>query len=423
MSTPHVVILVQNLPVPFDRRVWMEATALAGAGCRVSVISPAPTKPDPDRPGEPVEPVRVIDGVHVYRYPPPKEAENKFGFLFEYWHSYTQTKRMLARVWRECPFDAIQSCNPPDIFWKLALPYKKNQGVKFVFDHHDLCPELYVAKFGRKDLLYKTLVWCEKRQFATADAVVATNESYKSFATGRGGVPAEDVTVVRSGPRVSKFVPVEPDDLLKRGREHLGVYLGVMGRQDGVDYALRAIRHAVDGGLESCAFTFVGKGEAFDELVRLSTELGLDDYVHFTGRVSDEDLIRYLSTADVAIAPDPEDDFNTHCTMNKIVEYMAMSVPIVSFNLNETRFSAGEAAVYVADNDEAEMGRQIAALLDDPDRRAEMARVGRERFEGGLNWEVSERNYLGVYRRLLGPLPGDGAEVAAAEADMTAVTA
>ncbi|MEM1061362.1 MAG: glycosyltransferase family 4 protein [Planctomycetota bacterium] len=394
----------------------MEATALADAGVRVSVISPCPTKPDPDRPDEPAEPVRVIDGVHVYRYPPPKEAAGLFGYFSEYWHSYTHTKSLLARVWRECPFDAIQGCNPPDFFWALAEPYKKRFGVKYVFDHHDLCPELYVAKFGRKDLLYHVTRWFERKTFRAADACIATNESYKRIATGRGGKRDADVTVVRSGPRLSMFEPVTPDESLKRGREFLGVYLGVMGRQDGVDYALRAIRHAVDAGLTSCSFTFIGKGEAFDELVRLATELKLDDYVRFTGRVSDEELIRHLSTADIAIAPDPEDDFNTHCTMNKIVEYMAMSLPIVSFALNESRFSAADAAVYVADNDEAEMGRQIKSLLENPDRRAEMGRVGRDRFEQGLSWDASEVVYLDFWRRLLGPLPCDVTDVVAEEA-------
>lgn len=397
----HILILVENLPVPFDRRVWMEATALTEAGYKVSVISPCPPEDD--------QLDRVIDAIHVYRYPMYEEQPGKLYYIKEFWSCLRVTDRITRRVWREDPFDVIQTCNPPDTFWWIGRKYKKH-GVKFVFDHHDLCPELYESKFQRRDVMWKALRWLEKKQFQTADAVIATNESYREVAIERGGKRPEDVTVVRSGPKLDLFQPVPAEPELKRGRAHMGVYLGVMGVQDGVDYALRAIRHALDHGLTDCSFTFVGKGDAFDQLQSLARELDLleDGTVMFTGRISDADLKRYLSTADFGIAPDPKDPLNDLCTMNKIIEYMAMGLPIVSFDLKESRFSAGEAAVYVPDNDEAAMGRACIDLLADPDRRRRMSEFGRRRVAEGLSWDHSQRALLGFYGRLLGSDPAHG---------------
>jgi glycosyltransferase involved in cell wall biosynthesis len=392
-NKPHILILVENLPVPFDRRVWMESLALTEAGYRVSVISPQP--PDDDQ----FE--RVIDGVHVYRYPDPAPpGKGKLSFVREFWTAYWRTRRLVARVWREDPFDVIHSCNPPDIFWHLARRYKR-YGVRFVFDQHDLCPELYLSKYGRRDPFYRALSLLERFQYRTADAVIATNESYRLVAIARGRKAAEQVTVVRSGPLISRFTRVAPDPALRRGRKYLCVYLGVMGRQDGVDYALRAVRHAVDGGLRDAAFTFIGRGDETDRLVAMAHELGLDEYVHFPGRIPDDELRRHLSTADLGLAPDPRNPLNNVSTMNKIVEYMAMGLPIVSFDLDETRFSAGAAAVYVGGNDERGMGRAIIDLLADPARRARMGRFGRERFENDLAWDHSRRVLVRFYDELL----------------------
>lgn len=392
----HILILVENLPVPFDRRVWMESTALAEAGYKVSVISPCP-------PEDTAEPDKVIDGIHVYRYPMPPDTQSKLSFVKEFWYCLRQTDRLVKRIWREDRFDVIHSCNPPDTFWWIARKYKRH-GVKFVFDHHDLCPELYESKYARQDMLWKALMWFEKQQFKTADAVIATNESYKEVAMGRGGKRDEDVAVVRSGPKLDLFQPVPAEPELKRGRKRMGVYLGVMGVQDGVDYALRAIRHALDAGLEDTCFTIIGKGDAFDSLQELAAELDLvdDETVIFTGRISDEDLKRYLSTADFGIAPDPHDPLNNLCTMNKIIEYMAMGLPIVSFDLKETRFSAQDAAVYIPDNDERAMGRAMIDLLADPGRMAEMSEAGRRRVTEGLSWDYSREVLIGFYDRLLG---------------------
>lgn len=411
----HILILVENLPVPFDRRVWMEATSLTAAGYKVSVISPCP-------PDDAACPDRMIDGIQVYRYPMPAETRSKFSFVREFAYCLRETARLTRRIWREDRFDVIQSCNPPDTFWLIARRYKRH-GVRFVFDHHDLCPELYESKYARRDVFWRALCWFERRQFATADAVIATNDSYKQVAMTRGRKAEHEIAVVRSGPLLERFQPVPADPALKRGRRHLGVYLGVMGVQDGVDYALRAIRHALDDGLTDTAFTFIGRGDAFDDLQRLATELGLlqDGTVHFTGRIPDEELRRHLSTADFAIAPDPKDPLNDLCTMNKIIEYMAMGLPIVSFDLKETRFSAQEAAVYVPDNDERGLGRAMIALVRDPARRAAMSAVARARVAGGLSWDYSREVLVGFYDELLGH--GEPARAAARPAPERPVAA
>jgi glycosyltransferase involved in cell wall biosynthesis len=389
----HILILVENLPVPFDRRVWMESLALTEAGYKVSVISPCP-------PDELNTPDRVIEGIHVYRYPMPAPTKGKLSFFREFSYCLWVTHKLTKRIWREDRFDVIQTCNPPDTFWLIGRQYKK-RGVKFVFDHHDLCPELYESKFNRRDFLYKGLSWFEKKQFQTADAVIATNESYKEVAIRRGGKRPEDVAIVRSGPMLQRFVRVPEDATLRRGKKHLVVYLGVMGPQDGVDYALRAIRHAVDAGCNDAFFTFVGKGDSFDDLVALTKELKLNDHVSFTGRVSDDDLKRYLSTASLGIAPDPKNALNDVSTMNKIIEYMAMSIPIVSFDLIESRRSAEEAAVYIANDDEKKMGLAIIELLGNPAQREKMGKIGRERVEKTLAWDYSKKVLVSFYDRLL----------------------
>lgn len=394
MRKGHVLILVENLPVPFDRRVWMESLALTDAGYKVSVISPCP-------PDDLHNPDRVIEGIHVYRYPMPKPTKSKLSFVQEFIYCYKQTKRLTAKVWKHDRFDVIHSCNPPDTFWRIAKAYKR-YGVKYVFDHHDLCPELYLSKFNRRDFFYKGLLYLERKQFETADAVIATNESYKEVAIARGGKKPEDVTVVRSGPMLSRFQKMPPDESLKRGREHLVVYLGVMGPQDGVDYALRAVKHAIDAGLTNTTFAFIGAGDSFDDLVALSKQLGLEEYVVFTGRIPDDELKKYLSTAGLGVAPDPKNPLNDLSTMNKVIEYMAMELPVVSFDLKESRYSAGDAAVYIPNNDEKTMGLAIKALIADPEGRKRMGQIGRRRVETTLAWEHSRQALIDLYDRLLG---------------------
>jgi glycosyltransferase involved in cell wall biosynthesis len=406
----RILILVENLSVPFDRRVWQESRALVGAGHEVTVICPRGVNRD-------TEAHASIEGVEIHRYALEPATGGPAGYLREYGTALWQSLRLARKLDRERPFDVVQACNPPDLLFLVALPLKL-RGARFVFDHHDLVPELFRSRFGKGGPLLWVNEVLERLTFRLADHVISTNESYRSVAVGRGHVPPERTTVVRSAPDLTRFVPVPPDDSLRRGRRHLVCYLGVMGPQDGVDYALRSLASLRDElGRDDVQAAFVGHGDAWDELVALSRELGLEDRVEFTGRVSDEDLARYLSTADVCLAPDPKNALNDVSTMNKIVEYMAMSRPLVSFDLVEARVSAGDAALYATPNDEREFARLIAELLDDPDRRARMGAAGRRRVERELSWEHSRVALLGAYDGLLAragalrseskPVPGE----------------
>jgi glycosyltransferase involved in cell wall biosynthesis len=405
------LILVENLSVPFDRRVWQESCALRDAGWEVHVICPQGTKRD-------TEPEVVLDGVHIYRYPLGAAVGGPVGYLREYGTALWHTRRLMKKVGR---VDVVHACNPPDLFYLLAKRLKR-QGARFVFDQHDLVPELYLSRFARgEDFLYRAVCWLERRTYQTADVVIATNESYRAAALARGGKRPEEVFVVRSAPAVERFRQVPPEESLKHGKPYLLCYLGVMGPQDGVDYALRALAKLRDEhGRTDWHATFVGGGDTFDQMVALATELGLAEMVDFTGRIPDEDLLRYLSTADVCLSPDPRNPLNDVSTMNKIMEYMAMSRPIVSFDLKEARVSAGEAAVYAPANDESQFAKLIGHLLDDPEARQRMGELGRERVSGPLSWDQSRIALVAAYEAAMGgrsavvPRPRDaGAGVAA----------
>ena len=382
------LILVENLSVPFDRRVWQESRALRDAGWEVHVICPQGTKRDTEREVE-------IDGVRIHRYPLKAAVGGPAGYLLEYGSALWHTYRLARRIG---PVDVVHACNPPDLFFLLARRFKR-RGARFVFDQHDLVPELYLSRFNRgQDLLYRAVCWLERRTYRAADVVIATNESYKQTALERGGKRPEDVFVVRSAPAVDRFSQVCPEPALRHGKPHLLCYLGVMGPQDGVDYALRSLAKLRDDlGRTDWHATFVGGGDCFDDMVALSRELGLADVVEFTGRIPDADLMRYLSTADVCLSPDPLNPLNDVSTMNKIMEYMAMSRPIVSFDLREARVSAGDAAVYASPNDELEFAKLVARLLDDPDERARMGAIGKARVSGPLSWERSRAALLAAY--------------------------
>jgi glycosyltransferase involved in cell wall biosynthesis len=297
----------------------------------------------------------------------------------------------------------IQACNPPDIFWPLAAVFRLVEGTKFVFDHHDLCPELYRSRFpGGAKLPLKGLLALERRTHRTADHVIATNDSYREIAITRSGKPAADVTVVRTGPDPQRLKPGDVDPELRRGHRFLVAYIGVMGPQDGVDIAVRAAGHVVHKlGRDDIAFTFIGSGDCFEELVALRDELGLAGHVEFTGRAPDELVSRILSTADVGLSPDPKNPLNDVSTMNKTMEYMAFELPVVAFDLRETRVSAGEAAVYVEPDDERAYAEAIVALIDDEPARAAIGKLGRARVEQELAWDHQRRAYLGVYERLV----------------------
>ncbi|WP_431926225.1 glycosyltransferase family 4 protein [Amycolatopsis tucumanensis] len=382
------LILVENLSVPFDRRVWQESTTLRDAGWEVHVICPQGTKRD-------TEPEAVIDGVRIHRYPLKAATGGPAGYLQEYGSALWHTLRLARKIG---PVDVVHACNPPDLLFLVARMLKR-RGAKFVFDQHDLVPELYLSRFDRgKDLLYRGVCALERATYRGADVVIATNESYRDVALTRGGKRPEDVFVVRSAPVVDRFRQVPPEPELKRGKPNMLCYLGVMGPQDGVDYALRALAKLRDDlGRTDWHAVFVGSGDAFDAMVALSKDLRLDDQVEFTGRIPDADLVRYLSTADVCLAPDPLNPLNDVSTMNKIMEYMAMSRPIVSFDLREARVSAGEAAVYAPANDELEFAKLTARLMDDPAERKRMGELGAERVAGPLSWVNSAKALLAAY--------------------------
>ncbi|MFG2500732.1 glycosyltransferase family 4 protein [Streptomyces sp. NPDC048441] len=384
----RALVLVENLSVPFDRRVWQECTTLRDAGWTVHVICPRGSKRD-------TEPEAEIDGVRIHRYPLHAATGGPAGYLREYGTALWHTARLARKVG---PVDVVHACNPPDLLFLPAL-WMKRRGARFVFDQHDLVPELYLSRFDRgEDLLYRAVCALERLTYRTADVVLATNESYRSVAVRRGGRRPEDVFVVRSAPQTDRFQPVPPEPELKRGKPHLLCYLGVMGPQDGVDYALRALAKLRDEfGRTDWHAVFVGSGDAFDAMVELSRRLGLSEQVQFTGRIPDADLVRYLSTADVCLSPDPCNPLNDVSTMNKVLEYMAMGRPIVSFDLREARVSADEAAVYAPDDDEAEFAKLIVLLLDDPEKRARMGKIGQERISGQLSWRNSQAALLDAY--------------------------
>ena len=389
---PGVLIIVQNLPVPFDRRVWLECQALRDGGYAVTVVCPK-------GPGDPAE--QTIDGIVVYKYQPWAPGDGVLGFVGEYLSSFAATTWLCAKAWRRRPFDVLQACNPPDIFWPLALVLRA-RGVRFVFDHHDLCPELYESRFEKRSgAVYwglRALEWCT---FHSAHHVISTNDSYRRVALDRGGKGPDQVTVVRTGPDPDRLAAVAPDAGLRRGRRHLVAYLGVMGPQDGVDLALRAAHHIVHRlGRDDVSFTLMGSGDCYDELVALRDQLDLGDVVEFTGRVPDEVVARVLSTADVALCPDPLNPLNDLSTMNKTMEYMAFAVPVVAFDLRETRISAGEAAVYAPPNEVTAFAELVVALIDDEPRRHAMGAAGRARVIDSLAWPYQRRNYLQVYEAM-----------------------
>ncbi|MGH9088741.1 MAG: glycosyltransferase family 4 protein [Acidimicrobiales bacterium] len=389
----HVCIIVQNLPVPFDRRVWLECRALVEAGYGVSVVCP-------QGPGDAVE--EVLDGVHLYKYPTPPTGTGAAAYAREYAHSFAATARLVARAWRRDRFDVLQACNPPDIFWPLALALRV-VGVRFVFDHHDLCPELYEAKFGTSgSVLHRILQALEWCTFQSADHVVSTNESYRAIALERGSKRPTDVTVVRTGPDPGRMQAGPPRPALRRGRQYLVVYLGVMGPQDGVDLALRAADHVVHRlGRSDVAFTFIGGGESYDQLIALRRTLGLEHDVELPGRLPDAQVAELLSTADAGLCPDPKNPLNDLSTMNKTMEYMAYGLPVVAFDLRETRVSAGDAAVYATPNEVPELAASLIALLDDEPRRRAMGERGRQRVVEMLAWSRQQGTYVAVYDRLL----------------------
>ncbi|MCC6476317.1 glycosyltransferase family 4 protein [bacterium] len=380
-SAGKVLILVENLSVPFDRRVWQESLALRQNGYQVSVICPRMV----DR-----KPYECLEGVHIYRYSLPYTANRAIGYLFEYGWAMAMTMLYALYVFVRRGFKVIHGCNPPDLFFLVTLPFKLF-GVKYVFDQHDLSPETFESKFpGRGGALLKILRLLERWTYRTAKIVISTNESYRRIAIERGKLRADRTFVVRSAPDLKKFTPTPPNLEWKQGKPYLCAYLGTMGAQDGLDHLLRAAKIMTqDWGRQDVRFVLMGGGENLPVLRQMAADLKLEGVVHFTGRVSNEQVREVLSTADVCLAPDPINPLNTHCTMNKILEYMAMSRPIVSYRLTESEYSAREAAVYAKDNDPEDFAKYVVELLADPERRTRMGEFGRKRLVEELSWDRS----------------------------------
>jgi glycosyltransferase involved in cell wall biosynthesis len=389
---PHVAIIVENLPVPFDRRVWNEARALRDAGYAVSVISPT------GRGADSLE--DVIDDIAVYRHALPVEAGAMREYFVEYGSALANELRLLRMINRRRRVDIVHICNPPDLLFLVAL-YLKVRGAKVIFDHHDLTPELFEAKFGRRGFFYWVTRVLERMTFASADISIATNESYRDIAVKRGGMRPQRVFTVRSGPDLVRMKPGPGDPAWKNGRAFLVGYVGVMGKQEGIDHLLRAAKHLIhELGRSDVQFCLIGDGSERAELVAMAYAMGLGDHVTFTGRVSDKVMLDILNASDVCVNPDTANPMNDLSTMNKIMEYMSLGKPIVQFDLKEGKVTAQDASLYALGNDAVDFANKIAELLADPERRAAMGAAGFARVRDQLAWEYERPKLVAAYASL-----------------------
>lgn len=391
----RVLIIVENLPVPFDRRVWSEATTLVKAGYTVSVICPKGKGATSS--------YEVIDGVHIYRHPLPLEAEGALGYALEYGAALFWEFLLSLKVAWQRGFDVLHACNPPDTIFLIGGFYRL-LGKKFLFDHHDINPELYEAKFNRRDFGWKLMVWLERLSFRTANISIATNESYREIAIARGGMAPDRVHIVRSGPNLDRVREVPPDPKWRNGRRFVVGYVGVIGKQEGLDLLLDSVEHLVKvRKRDDIQFVICGGGSELEAIKAETVARALGDYVTYTGRCSDETLFSALSTADICVNPDRPTAMNDKSTMNKIMEYMALGKPIVQYDLREGRFSARDSSLYAKCTEPADFGDKIVELLDDPERRAAMGAIGRERVRTELAWSHEAPKLLAAYGSLFTP--------------------
>src|SRR6187402_1192031 len=390
----RVLIIVENLPCPFDRRVWQEARTLTAAGYVVSII--CPKAPGYEKSFE------RIDDIDIHRHALPAEADGVLGYALEYSVALAMEFWLSLKILFGRGFDVIHACNPPDTIFLIGGFYKLF-GKKFVFDHHDINPELYEAKFGKRGFGYKLLTALERLTFRTADMVISTNESYRKIALTRGAVKERDIFVVRSGPDITRLKQVPPNPALKKGRRYLVGYVGVMGKQEGIDLLLQSVQLIVKHlGRTDIQFGLVGGGTELNAMRQLARDLDIAEYVTFTGRVPDTELLEMLNTADICVNPDRANDMNDRSTMNKIMEYMALGKPVVQFDLTEGRVSAGEASWYARPNDVADLAQKMVSLLADENQRIHMGAVGRERVERELSWQHEAPRLLEAYEQLTG---------------------
>ena len=396
-----ILIIVENMTLPLDFRVWKEARSLVEAGYEVTGLCPKWEGFS--------DTYEFRDGVHIYRYPMPVEGNSAATYVWEYGSALFWQFLFSWWIYLRRGFHVIQGCNPPDDIFLVALPFKLF-GVKYIFDHHDVNPELYFSKYGRKDFFYRVQVWLEKATFLCSDVVMSTNNSYRSIAIQRGGMREEDVFVVRNGPHPDKFKPVPPNPDRKFGKRFLVGYVGNMGAQEGLDILIDVAQRFKDSGRRDIHFTCVGGGPGLKELRQLVDEKNLNDMVTFTGRISEAELLEILSTADVCVNPDKPCPMNSMSTMIKIMEYMALGKPIVQFEGTEGRFSAQKSSLYSDGADHvADFANKIAWLLDHPEERQRMGEFGRNRIEKELAWEFSVEKLLAAYERAFSRRSGNPA--------------
>jgi glycosyltransferase involved in cell wall biosynthesis len=387
----HVLIIVENLPLPFDRRVWQEANTLKENGAEVSVICPKMkgyTKS-----------YECINGIHIYRHPLPHEASGALGYLWEYTVALFWEFILSWKIFFRKRFHVIQGCNPPDLIFLVALWFKLF-GVKYVFDHHDINPELYIAKYEKKGMFYRFLKWVERLTFMTANYSIATNESYRQIALTRGKMKPEKVTVVRSGPKLDRLKITAGNIRHRKSRRYLVGYVGVIGEQEGIDLLLESAAHIVKER-QDVQFAIVGGGTDVEKLKKLSADMGLSSYVDFYGRVDDATLVDVLNTADVCVNPDKPTEMNNLSTMNKIMEYMALKKPIVQYDLKEGKVSAQEASLYATNNDTKDFADKILWLLNNCEERKAMGEYGYNRVLNELSWDHEKDKLISVYKQAL----------------------
>jgi glycosyltransferase involved in cell wall biosynthesis len=391
----RVLILVQNLPVPFDRRVWQEALALKAAGYEVHIVCPR-TKDYPRRRD-------LLNDIHIYRYSPGPEARRMTGYLVEYAIALLSQLRLALGIRLRRRIDVVHICNPPDLLFLVALPLVAS-GARLIYDHHDATPELMVAKGQREDgWILRAIMFLERLTYRFCNVSIETNSSFRDIALRRGRMSPEDVFIVRSAPNVMRFAKAQADHGWRRGRRHLVGYVGIMGSQDGLDYLIDAASLIIrDWFRDDIQFVLVGDGPEFSRLQERVKSLGLGDQVEFTGLVtSDEELGAILATADVCVSPDEANRMNDISTMNKVVEYMALGKPLVQFDLHEGRVSAGDASLYAARNDVSSLAEGIIRLVNDAELRAHMGKAGQERLTTTLSWEQQVPKLLAAYERVL----------------------
>ena len=386
----HILIIVENLSVPFDRRVWQEANTLHENGAKISIICP--------KMKDYTAPYEVINGIEIYRHYLPHEARGPSGYLLEYSCALFWEFVLSWKIFFKKRFHVIHGCNPPDLIFLTALGFKLF-GVRYVFDHHDINPELYIAKYNKKGLFYKMMLMFERLTFASADFSIATNESYREIALRRGKMAENKVEVIRSGPKLDRMKILPPDIKFLKGRKFLVGYLGVIGDQEGIDLLLESVKYIISTR-QDIQFAIVGGGTDLENLKLLSEKMGLKEFVDFYGRAPDDLMLAVLNTADVCVNPDKPTEMNNLSTMNKIMEYMALGKPVVQYDLKEGRFSAQEASLYARNGDTVDFADKIIQLIDNPEQRVKMGRYGYSRVINELSWDYESVKLTKFYNRI-----------------------